>query len=60
MLQRKSGRSARAKSAKSKTWRKPGFVYSDNNSNISNSESETEGNKDDDYDPTVRTFFMKR
>ncbi|XBI05754.1 hypothetical protein VPH35_133876 [Triticum aestivum] len=50
----KRGRPARAKSAKTKTWRKLGFVYSDNYSiSSSESESESEGNNNDDYDPTA-------
>ena len=58
MLQGKRGRPARAKCAKTKTWRKPGFVYSDNyNISSSESESESEGNNDDDYDPTVRSYM---
>ena len=57
MLQGKRGRPARAKSAKTKAWQKLGFVYSDNY-NISSSESE--GNKDDDYDPMVHRLISHK
>ncbi|XP_044441345.1 B3 domain-containing protein Os01g0234100 isoform X2 [Triticum aestivum] len=50
---RSRGRPTRAKSAKSKMWRKPEFVNSDNINISSNGESESERNKDDDYDPTA-------
>ncbi|XP_044366792.1 B3 domain-containing protein Os01g0234100-like isoform X2 [Triticum aestivum] len=48
---RNRGRPARVRSAKSNMWCKPEFVCNDN-INITSSETESEGNKDDDYVPT--------
>jgi hypothetical protein len=51
VLQRKRGRQAVSKSAKSKMGRKSALAY------ISSSGSEGERNEDDDFDPTVRVLY---